>query len=150
MKNYQTRHVAKILDISASSVRKYADTFLKYFSDSVNVPEGKHRKFSPHDLDVMNTIVALLGEGQSDEQITAFLDQGQVIEAPQVDDKSLAIATGAGGNIIAQQLQDIEDRLSKLESDNSDILKQENEALKKEIRDLYMKLGIMKGKYEDS
>ena len=149
MKTYQTRHISEIFSISTATVRKYADIYKEFMSTGVDVADGKHRNFSPDDLIVFATVVALRAESKDFEEINAFLEQGQRLEPPTINDESLQIVTSSAGNVIMQKFGALEERLQALEDRDESHLKEDNERLRKEIRELYKQIGRLEGKLEN-
>jgi DNA-binding transcriptional MerR regulator len=62
--------VAKELDISPATLRRWSDEFADYLSRGANSAQGRsHRRYSEHDIATLTTIKELMNNGMTYEQV---------------------------------------------------------------------------------
>ena len=62
--------VARELDVSPATLRRWSDEFADYLSSGANSAQGKsHRRYSEHDIATLATIKELMNNGMTYEQV---------------------------------------------------------------------------------
>jgi DNA-binding transcriptional MerR regulator len=71
--HYTPQAVAKKIDVSVQSVRRWADTYKEFLSDSANPTTGKTRLYTENDVKTLRRIKELRDTGLTPEAIAASL-----------------------------------------------------------------------------
>jgi DNA-binding transcriptional MerR regulator len=166
--------VAARLDISASTLRRWAKEFAPFLSQTAGYPElspnggASHRRYTDEDLETLITIKGLLGEGYSYRQVAKRLEAMRVSEATQDDAYAVVAAEGEklglapamsvladtihtvadGQQMLLHSQQASRDLLGVILQDNFN-LKEENARLRERILRLEREISEIKRKEDE-
>jgi DNA-binding transcriptional MerR regulator len=166
--------VAARLDISASTLRRWAKEFAPFLSQTAGYPElspnggASHRRYTDEDLETLIIIKGLLVEGYSYHQVAKRLEAMRVSEASQDDAYAVVAAEGEklglapamsvladtihtvadGQQMLLHSQQASRDLLGVILQDNFN-LKEENARLRERILRLEREISEIKRKEDE-
>ncbi len=164
---YNTRHIAELLNIAPSTVKKYCGMYGRFLSADARPEKGSHRLFNADDLKVFSLIVERHKSGISHDDIILALDNGQRGELPAAHfeytltasaREQVAMLTLRVNQLDAEILR-LNGEITRLgdelrtahESDQRragqvEILSRQLESAQKEIRELYKQIGRLEAR----
>lgn len=135
----KTNDVATMLDITTETVRDWCKRYADFLSDNATPNMGGTRSFTDDDILIFTTINTLRNQGMNHDQVLEQLNEGTRIEDVGVDYDQL-LATPQGRAMTIQQLKNLNERISQLETDNEHMLN--------ELRQKERELGKLEGELE--
>lgn len=116
---YKSHHVQKMFDVSAETVRNWADEFSNYLSVTANPGTGRHRIFTHEDMRVFALVSQLKTSGLTYADIHASLENGQRGELPDVfqvgDEVQIALRLDQAREIILRMEGERNDAIAELQ-----------------------------------
>jgi len=123
---FDPKTVSEMLEVPASTLRRYAKDWADFLSESARTP-GKKRRYSPEDVTVLRRIRELLGQHKDRDEIAAAL---QVVDDTPPETTALAVMPE-----LLQELEGIRSRFAQLQSELEDN-RQDNDALRERVERL--------------
>jgi len=154
MESYTTTNAARLLSVSAETIRRYALAFDEYLSPTATPASGRTRYFTRDDLAVLSLITSMKARGMPDPDIHAALKNGERGEVPDATPDELEAVAIADNerrlmrqvDYLEKQLGDLRGELDTLRAENSE-LKQQLAASQKEA-ELKYQIGKLEGELE--
>ena len=148
---YQNRHIQNLFNISAPTVRTWADEFSEFLSPSANPPPNKTRYFTEEDVRVFATISRMRDEKESLDNIRQSLEAGVRDNLPvDVPKELIDITASEMGLKLFSEIADMRQEIEALKkgSDKERELRDEIARLNKQIGRLELLLEIEREKNE--
>ena len=146
---YQNRHIQNLFNISAPTVRTWADEFSEFLSPSANPPPNKTRYFTEEDVRVFATISRMRDEKESLDNIRQSLEAGVRDNLPvDVPKELIDITASEMGLKLFSEIADMRQEIEALKkgSDKERELRDEIARLNKQIGRLELLLEIEREK----
>lgn len=153
MSKYQNKHIQGLFNISAPTVRTWADEFSEYLSPSANPPAHKTRYFTDEDVQVFATVSRMRDERASTDEIQTALADGIRDSLPVNLPKELIDITASDmGLQLIRELEQMRQDIEMLKSGDEEKQKLTDEIarLNRELGKLEALLEIERSKNSDS
>ena len=115
---YKPGEVSNYVDIKPSTLRRYARLFSKYLSPSA---QGRRRKYTDQDLEILQKIKTLSGEGVKIDDIGPLLAEMPIEHETVIDGDQ---AASSGSSIVPMEIRRELESISKRDEVTNDKLDQ--------------------------
>lgn len=123
-----TRHLSDLLNISASTVKKYSGIYGKFLSDGARPNDGAHRLFDTEDVRIFAYIVQQVKLGERHDNIIMSIANGARADVPaQYGDYSLTMDKGEQIMMLQNRIMQLEARVLELETERDARIRAEAE-----------------------
>jgi DNA-binding transcriptional MerR regulator len=148
---YQSKHVATLFDLNPATLRKWCLEFAAYLSPTASPGEGRHRLYTNDDLAVISLVKQMKSEGALYEDIHVALAAGERGALPDLPSHDLIdVAASESGLALLNQFRQLSDRVERLEKQITHQQSDENERLRRELRDAYIEIGQLRAQLKAS
>ena len=122
---YKPGEVSNYLDIKPSTLRRYARLFAEYLSPSA---QGRRRKYTDQDLEILQKIKTLAGDGMPIAEIGPLLAEMPIDHETVIDGDQAATS---GSSIVPMEIRRELESISKRDEVTNDKLDQILERLER-------------------
>lgn len=123
-----TRHIADLLNISPSTVKKYSGIYGRFLSEGARPQDGAHRLFDTEDVRILAYVVQQYKQGDRHDDIIASVANGARADvSAQYGDYSLTMDKGEQIMLLQNRISQLEARVLELESERDARIRAEAE-----------------------
>ena len=109
---FDPKTVSEMLQVPASTLRRYAKDWGEFLSDSARI-KGKKRRYTPEDITTLRRIRVLLGQHKNREEIAAALDVSlKIVDETPPETTALAFMPE-----LIEELEGFRSRFAQLEGE---------------------------------
>lgn len=162
---HQTPELCALFGVSRQTIVNWSKRYAAFLSDAARPPKGRHLQFDDSDLTVLALVAEMSRIRTPEADIRASLANGVRGELPSEPIGSALVETSEGTRhavLLRAALEkselrriELEGRVSELQSTSDqqrgqiDLLKTQLEESRKEIRQLYEELALLKARDTD-